>query len=114
MIATPEPGRVDAERELVADRTDEPAAGNASAKSVGETCRRFARIVPGDNIGHRQPATTVEAYLHDTGDSMERATQALVKARRGITAVGTNLTQAPKTRRSGVVRQSRQNPVKAL
>ncbi|WAS96025.1 tyrosine-type recombinase/integrase [Nannocystis punicea] len=65
-------------------------------------------------LGHRQLATTVEAYLHDTGDSMERATQALVKARRGITAVGTNLTQAPKTRRSGVMRLSRQNPVKAL
>ncbi|MFZ6184866.1 tyrosine-type recombinase/integrase [Nannocystis pusilla] len=65
-------------------------------------------------LGHRQLATTVEAYLHDTGDSMERATQALAKARCGITAFGTNLTQAPKTRRSGVVRQSRQNPVKAL
>ncbi|MCY1009004.1 hypothetical protein OV079_26285 [Nannocystis pusilla] len=79
-------------------------------KHVGE----FARIVPGDNIGHRQLATTVEAYLHDTGDSMERATQALVKARCGIITVGTNLTQASKTRRSGVMRQSRQNPVKAL
>ena len=31
MIATPEPGRVDAERELVTDRTDEPAAGLAAA-----------------------------------------------------------------------------------
>lgn len=64
-------------------------------------------------LGHRQLATTVETYLHDTGDSLERATQALVKARCGVAAVGTNLTQAPATRRSGVVRSSRQTAAKA-
>jgi integrase len=50
-------------------------------------------------LGHQHLATTVAAYLHDTGDAQGRAVAALQNARTSVEPVVTDLSQAPRTRR---------------
>lgn len=50
-------------------------------------------------LGHQHLATTVAAYLHDTGDAQGRAVIALEKARAAVTAEVTDPSRAPRTRR---------------
>ncbi|PCC72513.1 Phage integrase family protein [Nannocystis exedens] len=49
-------------------------------------------------LGHQHLATTVAAYLHDTGDAQERAVVALEKARASAPKVVTDPSRAPRTR----------------
>jgi len=49
-------------------------------------------------LGHRHLATTVAAYLHDTGDAQRRAVIALTTARASVEPVITDPTRAPRTR----------------
>lgn len=50
-------------------------------------------------LGHRQLATTVAAYLHDTGDAQGRAVAALQHARASAEPVVMDPSRAPRTRR---------------
>jgi integrase len=50
-------------------------------------------------LGHQHLATTVAAYLHDTGDAQGRAVTALEKARASAQPVVTDPSRAPRTRR---------------
>lgn len=49
-------------------------------------------------LGHQHLATTVAAYLHDTGDAQGRAVTALEKARASALPVVTDPSRAPRTR----------------
>lgn len=49
-------------------------------------------------LGHRHLATTVAAYLHDTGDAQGRAVTALENARASAPKVVTDPSRAPRTR----------------
>lgn len=49
-------------------------------------------------LGHQHLATTVAAYLHDTGDAQGRAVVALEKARAAVHAGVTDPSRAPRTR----------------
>ncbi len=49
-------------------------------------------------LGHKHLATTVAAYLHDTGDAQGRAVVALEKARASAQPVVTDPSRAPRTR----------------
>ncbi|MBZ5709360.1 tyrosine-type recombinase/integrase [Nannocystis pusilla] len=49
-------------------------------------------------LGHQHLATTVAAYLHDTGDAQGRAVTALQKARASAAPVVTDPSRAPRTR----------------
>jgi len=49
-------------------------------------------------LGHQHLATTVAAYLHDTGDAQGRAVIALEKARASAGKVVTDPSRAPRTR----------------
>lgn len=49
-------------------------------------------------LGHQNLATTVAAYLHDTGDAQGRAVMALQNARASTQAVVTDPSRAPRTR----------------
>lgn len=48
-------------------------------------------------LGHRALKTTVDMYLHDTGDAATRAVSALETARSATAATVTDLARAPKT-----------------
>ena len=50
-------------------------------------------------LGHQHLATTVAAYLHDTGDAQGRAVVALEKARAAVTAEVPDPSRTPRTRR---------------
>ena len=49
-------------------------------------------------LGHQHLATTVAAYLHDTGDAQGRAVTALENARASAPKVVTDPSRAPRTR----------------
>lgn len=49
-------------------------------------------------LGHQHLATTMAAYLHDTGDAQGRAVNALEKARASAAKVVTDPSRAPRTR----------------
>mgnify|MGYP001603975968 CR=1 FL=1 len=50
-------------------------------------------------LGHRSPATTLAAYLHDTGEASERAVTALSSARANVVAGVTDLARVPRSNR---------------
>lgn len=50
-------------------------------------------------LGHRNLKTTVDAYLHDTGEAPQRAVTALATARANVVASVTDVSQVPRSNR---------------